>query len=226
MRLKKSKRRPNKRQSSGRLIDTADIFVQRMKKKIIPSTPFGPVAIVWSFFCDFPKIVRVLLSTPEVSAKVRVSKLYPDSEASSCAEIDAVATAIGAFLEGENVRFSLDVADLSLCSPFQQSVLRAEHHIPRGSVSTYQLIASHLGKRNGARAVGNALANNPFPIIVPCHRAIRSDGSLGGFQGGLDMKRALLRTEGITFDSSGRVLTRRFHYERKGGERGGSQQST
>lgn len=187
-----------------------------MKKTIIQSTPFGPVVIVWSFFGDFPKIVSVLLSTPEVSAKDRVSKLYPNSEESSCIDIDAVATAIGAFLEGENIRFSLDIARLSSCSPFQQSVLRAEHRIPRGSVSTYQLIASHLGKPNGARAVGNALASNPFPIIVPCHRAIRSDRSLGGFQGGLNMKRGLLRSEGITFDSSGRVLTRRFHYERRG----------
>ncbi len=192
------------------------LFVQTMKKTIIASTPFGPVEIVWSFIDGLPKIVRVLLSTPGVSAKVRVSRLYPNSEASSCTEIDAVATAIGAFLEGENIQFSLDIVDLSLCSPFQQSVLRAEYRIPRRSVSTYQLIASHLGKRNGARAVGNALANNPFPIIIPCHRAIRTDLSLGGFQGGLDMKRALLRTEGIRFDSSGRVLTRRFHYEGRG----------
>ena len=62
-----------------------------MKKTIIQPTPFGSVVIVWYFFGDFPKIVRVLLSTPEVSAKVRVSKLYPDSEASSCTEINAVA---------------------------------------------------------------------------------------------------------------------------------------
>ncbi len=174
------------------------------------------MAIVWSLFNDLPKIVRVLLSTPEVSAKTRVSRLYPDSEASSCAEINAVARDIGAFLEGEDVRFSLDVVDLSSCSLFQQSVLRAEHRIPRGKVSTYHLIAFHLGKGNGARAVGNALANNPFPIVVPCHRAIRSDRSLGGFQAGLDMKRALLRNEGIDFDSSGRVLIGRFHYEREG----------
>jgi methylated-DNA-[protein]-cysteine S-methyltransferase len=187
-----------------------------MKKTMIPSTPFGAVVIVWSFFGDLPKIVRILLSTPEVSAKIRVSRLYPDSEASSCAEINAVAGDIGAFLKGEDVQFSLDVVDLSSCSPFQQSVLRAEHRIPRGKVSTYHLIASHLGKRNGARAVGNALANNPFPIVVPCHRAIRSDRSLGGFQGGLDMKRALLRNEGIDFDKFGRVLIGRFHYEREG----------
>jgi methylated-DNA-[protein]-cysteine S-methyltransferase len=187
-----------------------------MKKKTIHLTPFGPVVLIWSVFDDSPAIVRVLLSTREVSAKDRVSELYPDSEASSCIEIDAVATDIGAFLEGEDIQFSLDVAQLSLCSVFQQSVLCAEHRIPRGSVSTYQLIATHLGKHNGARAVGNALANNPFPIIVPCHRAIRSNRYLGGFQGGVDMKRALLRKEGIAFDSAGRVMPRRFHYEGKG----------
>jgi methylated-DNA-[protein]-cysteine S-methyltransferase len=50
--------------------------------------------------------------------------------------------------------------------------------------------------------VGNALATNPFPIIIPCHRAIRSDGSLGGFQGATAMKRALLEREGIVFDAA------------------------
>ncbi|MHA1663588.1 MAG: methylated-DNA--[protein]-cysteine S-methyltransferase, partial [Candidatus Thorarchaeota archaeon] len=55
------------------------------------------------------------------------------------------------------------------------------------------------------RAVGNALARNPFPIIVPCHRAIRSDRTLGGFQGGLKMKRRILEMEGVEFDSTSRV---------------------
>jgi len=60
--------------------------------------------------------------------------------------------------------------------------------------------------------VGNALATNPFPLIVPCHRAVRSDGSLGGFQGGPAMKRALLEREGIAFDRAGRAAVPRFHY--------------
>jgi len=63
-------------------------------------------------------------------------------------------------------------------------------------------------------AVGNALANNPFPLIVPCHRAIRSDRHPGGYQGGLEMKRALLEKEGIHFDATGRVAYAQFHYER------------
>jgi len=69
-----------------------------------------------------------------------------------------------------------------------------------------------VGRPNGARAVGNALANNPFPVIVPCHRAIRTDRSLGGYQGGFKMKRTLLEMEGIDFDDTGRVAAKGFFY--------------
>jgi methylated-DNA-[protein]-cysteine S-methyltransferase len=186
-----------------------------MKIKIIKSTPFGPVALIWSTLEGSPKIVRILLSKPGLSAEDQVSRIYSNTQMSSCAEIDAVAMAIKAFLEGNNVVFSFDVVTLELCSSFQKAVLCAEYQIPRGSVSTYQLIARYLGKENGARAVGNALAKNPFPIIVPCHRAIRSDLHIGGFQGGLDMKRALLEKEGITFDKLGRVICQRLYYDKK-----------
>jgi methylated-DNA-[protein]-cysteine S-methyltransferase len=101
---------------------------------------------------------------------------------------------------------------MDLCSAFQQKVLHAEHAIPRGRVSTYRLIARRLGDANAARAVGTALATNPFPIVIPCHRAIRSDGALGGFQGGLKMKGALLRMEGIVFRNRDHVAARDFFY--------------
>lgn len=184
-----------------------------MNRKIIKLTPFGSVGIIWTAVRENPKIVRILLSTPELSAEDRVFELYPNSRASSCAEIEATATGIIGLLEGEEISFSLNLANMSLCREFQKRVLYAEHQIPRGSVSTYRLIAKCLDKPNGARAVGNALANNPFPLIVPCHRAIRSDGSLGGYQGGIDMKRALLEREGIRFDNAGRVKCHSFHYE-------------
>jgi len=185
-----------------------------MNRKIIKSTPFGSVGVIWTGLNENPKIVRILLSKPGFSAEDQVSELYPNLQASSCAEIDDVSTEIKGLLEGEEIKFSLNVADLSLCTEFQQLVLRAEHRIPRGSISTYQLIAEYLGKRNGARAVGNALANNPFPLIVPCHRAIRSDRHLGGYQGGFEMKRALLENEGILFDDTGRVACVQFHYDK------------
>jgi len=85
-----------------------------------------------------------------------------------------------------------------------------EYKIPRGWVSTYGRIAGKLGNAGAARAVGTALSRNPFPLIVPCHRAVRSDGSLGGYAGGIAMKKRLLELEGIESDGYGRVINRRF----------------
>jgi methylated-DNA-[protein]-cysteine S-methyltransferase len=183
-----------------------------MSSFCIRATPFGPVALVWSVLGDQPKMFRVLLSKPGVLANQQVPVLFLHSTASSCSEIDVIADDIEAFLSGEHTKFSLEVIRMDLCSGFQQDVLRAEYGIPRGAVSTYQRIARHLGNPSGARAVGNALANNPFPIIIPCHRAIRSDRTPGGYQGGTTMKRALLEMEGIGFDDSGRIATENFFY--------------
>lgn len=175
-------------------------------------TPFGPVAILWSADSDRPGIFRVLLSMPEVPAGHILKSYFTDSISKSCTEIDRVADQITASLTGSDIRFSLDIARLDLCPPFQQKVLRAEHGILRGNVSTYQRIARHLGNHKVARAVGTALATNPFPILVPCHRAIRTDKTLGGYQGGLAMKRALLEMEGVLFDDKGRVIMEEFFY--------------
>ena len=193
-----------------------------MNQEIVTPTPYGAVCIVWTHSDQGPKVVRVLLSKPGFPAERQTSELYPATRLASCSEIDAVGSGMKRLLAGEPVSFSLDVADLDLCSEFQKQVLRAEHAIPRGMVSTYRLIAAHLGKPNGARVVGNALANNPFPLIVPCHRAIRSDRQLGGYQGGLEMKRALLKKEGFAFDSSGNVVCTHFYYERGGRTTGSS----
>ncbi|HUN54221.1 MAG TPA: methylated-DNA--[protein]-cysteine S-methyltransferase [Smithella sp.] len=183
-----------------------------MNKKIIKPTPFGSVCLIWRGSTNMPRIVYVLLPRPGLPVEVQTSALFPDSRTYSCPKIDAVALSIKAYLEGEDIKFPLNIVDLSLCSKFQQSVLRAEHAIPRGRVSTYGLIAAHLGIPGGARAVGNALAGNPYPLIVPCHRAILSNYHLGGFQGGVEMKKALLKNEGIIFDKAGRVICRQLHY--------------
>lgn len=119
---------------------------------------------------------------------------------------------IQAFLTGEDVQFDLDGLALDQCSKFQRKVLLAEYRIPRGWVSTYGRIAKHLGISGGARAVGNALAKNPFPIVIPCHRAIKSNGELGGYRGGADMKRKLLEMEGIQCSLSGKVITNHMYY--------------
>jgi methylated-DNA-[protein]-cysteine S-methyltransferase len=189
-----------------------NVIVCQMNRKIIKPTPFGTVCIIWSVSKDSPRIFHVLLSRPGLSAEDRASALFPDSRKSSCVEIDSIAASIKAYLEGENIKFSLNLVDLSPYSKFQQSVLRAQHAIPRGSVSTYGLVAAHVGAIGGARAAGNVLAGNPFPLIVPCHRTILSSLHLGGFQSGAEMKRALLEKEGISFDQMGCVRCSRFHF--------------
>jgi len=188
------------------------ISIQKINQKIIKKTPFGSVCVIWSASKDYPRITGIVLSRPGLSAEHRTAKLFPYSRTSSCAEIDVIAGSIKAYLEGENIKFSLNLVDLSQCSKFQQSVLRAQHAIPRGSVSTYGLVAAHAGALGGARAVGNALADNLFPLIVPCHRTVLSNFHLGGFQSGAEMKRALLEKEGISFDQLGRVRCSRFHF--------------
>lgn len=89
--------------------------------------------------------------------------------------------------------------DLSLVGPFERRVLEQLRQIPRGEVRTYREIAQSIGYPGATRAVGNACAKNPVPLIVPCHRVVRSDGGLGGYslRGGLPLKRRLLEKEGV-----------------------------
>lgn len=175
-------------------------------------TPLAAVALFWGIYRGQPKIVRVLVYPPEVPNAGQIKADLKNSQAGRCPEIDHIMEQIEAFLKGAAMRFSLDSILLDLCSDFQQRVLLAEHGIPRGQVSTYQRLAAFTGNPTAARAVGRALATNPFPLIIPCHRAIRADYTLGGFQGGLPMKRALLEMEGIAFDKAGRVVVDEFFY--------------
>lgn len=84
---------------------------------------------------------------------------------------------------------------------FQQKVWKQLQSIPFGQTISYQELAERVGDSKKARAVGNANGKNPIPIIVPCHRVIAKDGSLGGFGGGLPIKRYLLELEGIVLNS-------------------------
>jgi O-6-methylguanine DNA methyltransferase len=103
------------------------------------------------------------------------------------------------YFMGDRQQFSF-VPDLSGCTAFQQRVLAAAARIPYGQTRTYGWLARNVRNPAAARAVGQAMARNPVPIIVPCHRVIGSDGGLCGFGGGerrLDLKRTLLEIEGV-----------------------------
>lgn len=99
------------------------------------------------------------------------------------------------YFDGRRRRFDL-VLDLTGTTAFQRSVLMAIRSIPAGAVQTYRQVAQSIRKPQAARAVGQALGSNPLPIVLPCHRVIASDGTLGGYAGGLDIKRKLLKLEG------------------------------
>lgn len=98
------------------------------------------------------------------------------------------------YFEGKLPEFNLKV-DTSGMTDFQRQVLTTIQAIPLGEVWTYAQVASAVNSPSAARAVGQALARNPIPIVLPCHRVIASDGSLGGYAGGLERKRRLLQLE-------------------------------
>ncbi len=98
------------------------------------------------------------------------------------------------YFAGERRTFDLPLVLYG--TPFQKAVWQALLEIPYGEVRSYGEVAAALGRPEAGRAVGAAIGANPIPIVIPCHRVVRSDGSLGGYGGGVALKIALLRLEG------------------------------
>src|SRR5205823_1211688 len=108
--------------------------------------------------------------------------------------LDEVRRELDEYFDGERDHFDVPL-DMQLTRGFTRKVLQATARIPFGSVSTYRDVARRAGNDRAYRAAGNALGANPIPIVVPCHRVLHSGGGLGGYGGGLDVKRFLLRLE-------------------------------
>jgi len=115
------------------------------------------------------------------------------------AAVEELRTALEAYFEGREVssRYAETLIANIAVTPFEEAVLKEVARIPRGEVRSYGEIAELAGYPRAARAVGNVMHNNPFPIVIPCHRVIRGNGSLGGYGGAEDMKAWLLRFEGL-----------------------------
>jgi methylated-DNA-[protein]-cysteine S-methyltransferase len=114
----------------------------------------------------------------------------------AAAALDAAATQLREYLAGERTAFDLPLRPHG--NPFEQLVWAELARIPYGETTSYGEIARRIGHPGSARAVGRANGRNPIAIVLPCHRVIGSDGSLTGYGGGLDLKRALLTLEAET----------------------------
>jgi methylated-DNA-[protein]-cysteine S-methyltransferase len=112
------------------------------------------------------------------------------------ARVDEVRRELDEYFEGRRQDFDLPI-DWALTHGFTSRVLQATARIEFGATSTYAQVASEAGSPRAVRAAGNALGANPIPVVVPCHRVLRTGGSIGGYTGGLERKEYLLRLEGV-----------------------------
>jgi methylated-DNA-[protein]-cysteine S-methyltransferase len=111
------------------------------------------------------------------------------------ASLDLLKRELEEYFAGRRHQFGIPL-DWSLTGPFGRRVLKMTAAIPYGGHLSYAEVAAEAGSPRGARAAGNALGANPIPIVIPCHRVLRSGGVLGGYGGGPDRKRWLLELEG------------------------------
>jgi methylated-DNA-[protein]-cysteine S-methyltransferase len=129
--------------------------------------------------------------------KYRIGKslleAYPEG-VESLESFHKIRSLLDRYLKGDRTKFDVDI-DISQLPPFTQKVLEAVRRISYGDVRSYGWISKQVGYSNAGRAVGQAVGRNPIPIIIPCHRVIQSDGSLGGFSMGLRIKERLLALE-------------------------------
>lgn len=164
-----------------------------MRHGMIFKSPWGWMGIVGS-----PKGVHTIVlpkrSRRAVESDLRVQSSGPWEEKAS-PRLEAARRQLLDYLAGRRDTFDVPL-DLSQGTSFQRKVWRTLQRVPYGKLRSYQWIALRVGGRHYARAVGNAVGANPLPIIIPCHRIVAHDTSLGGFSGGLSMKRKLLSLEG------------------------------
>ncbi len=176
------------------------------------STRFGEISIIWKNNGKSIAIQRIFLSNSLNSASDMQKIKFTNAQSGNHSDISTLIDKIHNFFDGNREDFSLEILDFSVCPPFQKLVIMTEATIPYGKVSTYKQIALHLEKPTASRAVANTLANIPFPIIIPCHRTIKSDGTIAGYQGGNKMKKELLNMEGVEINSKLKVNLSKYCY--------------
>ena len=182
--LARLRERVAERAAGERLLDVAYATLDSPVGELtVFVTPRGVVRVA---FADEPR--DAILDEMAATVSPRILAAAPPT--------DEARRQLDAYLAGERRAFELPL-DWSLIRGFAVGILRATAAVPYGSTSTYRDVAAAAGSPRAARAAGNALGSNPIPIIVPCHRILHASGGLGGYAGGLDRKRTLLRLEGV-----------------------------
>jgi len=162
-------------------------------------SPFGPLLLAQTK----RGLVRVGLPNQDcdvllANLAARVSPRVLEAPA----QLDDVRRELDLYFEGRLDRFDLPL-DWRLSGGFRQRVLRAIDRIPYGQTRSYTEMARKAGNERAVRAAGTACGSNPIPLVVPCHRVLRTGGALGGYGGGLPMKQGLLELEGVLEASPG-----------------------
>lgn len=168
-------------QQAGKLVDIAYVTIDSpIGDLVLAATPKGLLRI------GFDNETGVLQHLAEhVSPRILE---YPSRFEQSRRELDE-------YFTGQREGFDMPL-DRRLIAGFRREILTATAKIPYGGVSTYQEVARKAGRPKGARAAGQALGGNPIPVVIPCHRVLRTGGGMGGYAGGTDRKEFLLRLEG------------------------------
>lgn len=162
-------------------------------------SPFGPLLLAQT-----PRgLVRVGLPNQDAEELlVDLSERVSPRVLEAPAQLDEARRELDLYFEGKLDHFDLPL-DWRLSGGFRQRVLRAISRIPYGQTRSYTEMARKAGNERAVRAAGTACGSNPIPLVVPCHRVLRTGGALGGYGGGLPMKRALLELEGVLDESPG-----------------------
>jgi methylated-DNA-[protein]-cysteine S-methyltransferase len=172
------------RAASEGLLDVAYASVDSpLGPLTVATTPAGLVRVAYAGFRSQDEVLE------ELAAKLSPRVLEAP------ARLDAVRRELDEYFEGRRTRFDVPI-DWALTRGFTRGVLQATARIPYGEVGTYASVAREAGSPRAVRAAGNALGANPMPVVVPCHRILRTGGALGGYTGGVERKEFLLRLEG------------------------------
>ncbi|OJU95980.1 MAG: cysteine methyltransferase [Solirubrobacterales bacterium 67-14] len=155
-------------------------------------SPFGTLLVV----AGDEGIVRIGLHTEDEEGVLEdlARRISPRIGRGNRQPITATRSQLDLYFAGDLRHFDVPL-DWRLTRGFRREVLRETAAIPYGSTASYAQLAERAGSPRAVRAAGSALATNPLPIIVPCHRVLRSDGSVGSYAGGSPMKEALLKLE-------------------------------